>query len=91
MYAIASTEPLDVIQSNECSQLDLTGLRFCRLFNEIERLRAENKTLRNFLTGIQSSATIALMDVGDGPPGDGDARPANQVALYPLDSDSAGG
>lgn len=47
MYETASTEPLDIIRANECeARPGLATSRFQALWNEIERLRAENRALR---------------------------------------------
>ena len=40
----------------------IEGKSYSDLMAETERLRAENAMLRNFLTGIQSSANLALAD-----------------------------
>jgi hypothetical protein len=46
MYEIASREPFDMIEANECKgHSTLATLRFRALFNEIGRLRALNAEL----------------------------------------------
>lgn len=46
-YPHASTEPLEIIRVNECeADWNLATHRFQALWNEIERLRAENDALK---------------------------------------------